>query len=490
MSIDQLKMDDWLRKNNILFYGFLAAGGLGLIAQLVLRSSSAIILSVAIPLAVASVIYIACRVMKKSWLTLALPYVLLAATFSVVLGVIFFSEANLGSIGIIFFLLVLGGIHGRLPIMGLAYVLSLAALLLNNAQFVDPALVTGSGSNLVLLHFLSGMILLLVVRQNEANFARIETFTQETEQRRLEEQELAGRLDAAVEKITGNLEALRSSSETSLGSQREMLTAVNEVSSASQHQADHISDIAERAEQTHEEVEAIAGRLRTLVQTASEAGGRAGEGSERIGVLKNGVESFAAFFEELDETFSTLSGKIAETNAFASSIKEITDQTNLLALNASIEAARAGEQGKGFAVVADEIRKLAGLTDDTLAKIDANLSEVNTFNELAVSKLTAGREQITGQTAAAETSNEVFTGLAASMQELQKEMEVFHGSFREITENTDTIRGRTMEFASVIQESTAAIEELDATLVHLVEEQGAIDAHLQETHNEAVSLRE
>ncbi len=489
MSIEQLKKEDWLRKNNILFYGFFAAGGLGLIAQLIMHSDSAIILSVAIPLSVSSAIYIACRVTKNSWLTLALPYILLAATFAVILGVIYFSEANLGSIGIIFFLLVLGGIHGRLPIMGLAYVLSLAALLLNNARFVEPALVDGSGANLVLLHFLSGMILLLVVRQNAANFARVETFTHEMEQRRLQEQELTLKLDAAVEKITGNLESLRASSETSLGSQREMLTAVNEVSSASQHQADHISDIAERAEQAHDEVETVSGRLRTLVQTAAEAGSRAGEGSERIGVLKNGVEGFAAFFEELDETFGTLSGKIAETNAFASSIKEITDQTNLLALNASIEAARAGEQGKGFAVVADEIRKLAGLTDDTLAKIDANLSEVNTFNELAVSKLTAGREQISGQTAAAETSHGVFTGLAASMQELQKEMELFLESFRGISVNTDTIRGRTMEFASVIEESTAAIEELDATLIHLVEEQGAIDAHLQETHDEAVSLR-
>lgn len=489
MSIEQMKHADWLRKNHLLYFGFAIAGGLGLIAQLILRSNMATILSVAIPFAIATVLYIIFRLTRNKFLTKAMPYILILSTFAVALGVIFLSGANLGSIGIIFFLLVLGAIHGRLIIMGLAYMLSLISLLLNNAQFVSPELVTDSGANLVLLHFLSGVILLLLVRQNARTYTEIEKLSEQTALRMNEEADLAQRLDSTVEKITHNLSRLRSSSETSLGSQREMLVAISEVSEASQQQADHISDIAERSEDTHQSVEVISHGLTALVHTATEAGGRADEGSSKIEGLKSGIDAFATFFEELNETFATLTEKISETNEFASSIKQITDQTNLLALNASIEAARAGEYGKGFAVVADEIRKLAGLTDDTLAKIDSNLVEVNTFNELAVSKLKAGKEQITIQTEVADSSNVTFTGLRSAMSELQSEMQTFIESFKEVTTNTGTIQERTMEFASLIEESSAAIEELDATLVHLVDEQGEMDTYLQQTHDEAVSLR-
>lgn len=65
-----------------------------------------------------------------------------------------------------------------------------------------------------------------------------------------EEEALALKLDHAVVKITTNLEQLRTNSHTMDLSQREMLAAVNEVSVDSQQQADHIADIAAKAERT------------------------------------------------------------------------------------------------------------------------------------------------------------------------------------------------------------------------------------------------
>ncbi|AMQ07521.1 methyl-accepting chemotaxis protein [Sporosarcina psychrophila] len=487
MNITQLKRADWLRKNSIMMIGFALAAGLGLLAQLIQRSPIAIQLSVAIPFALAILFYFLSK--KVEVLSLLLPYLLLVMNFAIAMGVIFFSEANLGTIGIIILILVIGSIHGKMAIMAFGFVLSFIAMIINNQFFIAPELVGGSGTNLLLLHFLAGLVLFLLVRQNGRMFMHVEELVELTELKVREEGALAAKLDEAVGKITSNLAYLRSNSETSATSQREMLAAVNEVSIGSQHQADHISDIAENAEHTYESVQVIAEGLGEVVIQANEAGRKAEDGTMKIAQLKESIDSFTTFFTDLNETFGILSSKIDETNVFASAIKAITEQTNLLALNASIEAARAGEQGKGFAVVAEEIRKLAGLTRETLTKIDANLIEVNNYNEIAVKKLGDGLEQVTMQTAVADESSATFIDLFETMTKLQKVLSIFIQDFGKITEDSALIQERTMDFAAIVEQSTAAVEELNATLTELTEEQQQIATYINETHEEAVRIR-
>lgn len=487
MNINQLKQEDWLRKNRIMMMGFALAAGLGIIAQLILQSPMAIIISVAVPFVCAVICYTLS--LKVDVVSRTLPYILLILNFTIAMGVIFFSEANLGTIGIIVLIIIIGSIHGRMKIMAFAFVLGAIAIVINNKLFVAPELVEGSGTNLVILYLLAGGLLFLLVRQNGRVFAHVEQLVELTEKKVREEEALSGKLDIAVEKITANLSHLRSSTETSSVSQREMLAAVNEVSTGSQHQADHISDIAENAERTHESVKVIATGLGQVVIQANEASRKADDGTVNISKLKDSIDTFATFFTELHETFGELSGKIDETNTFADAIKKITEQTNLLALNASIEAARAGENGKGFAVVADEIRKLAGMTDETLKKIDANLIEVNRYNELAVQKLGDGLQQVKVQKIVADESSVSFADLFETMMNLQKELTVFIQDFGKITLDSESIRERTTEFAAIVQQSTAAVEELNATLTELTEEQQHIRLYINETYEEAIGIR-
>lgn len=487
MNINQLKQEDWLRKNRIMIIGFALAAGLGLVAQIIQQSPMAIILPVAIPFVLAILFYslsIKVRVLSR-----ALPYILIILNFSIAMGVIFFSEANLGTIGIILLIIVLASIHGQMRIMAFGFVFGAVAVIMNNVLFVAPELVEESGTNLVILYLLSGVLLFLLVRQNGRVFMHVEQLIELTETKVREEEALTNKLDYAVEKITANLAHLRSNTETSASSQREMLAAVNEVSGGSQQQADHIADIAENAERTHESVQVIAEGLGHIVIQTNEAGRKAGDGADNIAKLKQSIDTFSTFFTELHETFTTLSGKIEETNVFAGSIKQITDQTNLLALNASIEAARAGEHGKGFAIVADEIRKLAGLTDETLKKIDSNLLEVNSYNELAVKKLGDGLQQVTMQTTVADESSVSFTDLFDTMMALQQELSSFIQDFGQITLDSESIRERTMEFAAIVEQSTAAVEELNATLTEMTAEQQQIADYINETHEEALHMK-
>lgn len=487
MKIEQLKQADWMNKNKIMALSFLLAAGLGLLAQIILQSSGIIITSVAIPLIIAVLLY---ALMNKSAIIgERFPYILLFLTFCVAMSLMLFSEANLGTVGVIYLVLVLGAVHGKMSIIVFAYVLSLIALLYNNRYFASPELIAGSGSNLVLLHFLVALCLFLLVRQNGKIFTHVEELLALTEKKAHEEHELSDKLDEAVTRITSNLAFIQTNAERSATSQQEMLVAVNEVSSGSQHQADHISEIAENAEQTHEVIQEISTGLTELGVRTTDAGSKAAQGTERMSELKGSLDTFAVFFTDLNRTFGLLTSKIDETNAFASSIKQITEQTNLLALNASIEAARAGEHGKGFAVVADEIRKLAGLTDDTLKKIDANLVELNSTNAVAVSKLGEGLEQLTMQNSVADESSASFEALHQVMSALQHELSEFMNEFEVITGRTSTIREHTVEFAAVVEQSTAAVEELNATLTELAAEQSEIAKYITETHEEAIAIR-
>ncbi len=487
MNIIDLRRNDWNRKNEIMGISFGLAAGLGLLAQFILGSNMATMLSIAIPFVIACVFYVLQGKVKA--ISKVIPYILLVSIFVVTMSIIFVVEANLSTVGLVFLTLILGSIHGQKRIMIVAYVLSLVALLFNNSHFASPELIAESGMNLLLLHFLSGLCLFLFVRQNGRMFKHIEELVNMTSTKVSEEEAHALKLDHAVVKITMNLEQLRTNFETTGVSQREMLAAVHEVSVGSQQQTDHISDIAENAERTSDAVQSISEGLGQVVIQANEAALKAGDGTTRIARLREGIDVFTVFFTELNETFGVLSQKIIETNAFAGSIKEITDQTNLLALNASIEAARAGEHGKGFAVVADEIRKLSGLTDATLKKIDENLVDVNTYNELAVTKLSEGLKQVTVQMEVADDSRTSFNDLSTTMSKLQQELSNFIIDFGMIATDSETIRARTVEFASIIEQSTAAIEELNATLTELTEEQQLIATYINETHEEAVQMR-
>lgn len=486
MNIHEIKWQDWLQKNKVMMTGFTLAASLGLVAQLILRSSLTIMLGVAIPLGIALVFYTLS--VKLDTVAKILPYLLLICTFGIAVSIMYFSEANLGTIGIISLLLIIGAIHGNLLILGTGVSLTLIALILNNIWFVSPELVEKSGSNLVILFGLAGLVLFLLAKQNKRLIAQVEQSILETKRKAQEDEALANHLEHAVQTITTNLESIRNTVSHSQDSQQGLLTAVGEISAGSQHQADRIVDISENVEETDTVLQTMRTEVDEVIQQVTNAGNIAGEGSERVTELGERFEQFTQFFQSLSKNFDQLSEKIHETNSFAADIKTITDQTNLLSLNASIEAARAGEAGKGFAVVANEIRNLATMTDETLEKIEVNLSEVNQSNERMVTQLENGAKQIIEHSSQMNESMSTFEQLHHTMNHLQVELNRFVDEFQIAAERSDVVRDNTADFSAIIQESTATIEEMHATLTELNEEQFAIFEYVKETYNEALTL--
>lgn len=127
-------------------------------------------------------------------------------------------------------------------------------------------------------------------------------------------------------------------------------------------------------------------------------------------------------------------------------IEEISRQTNLLALNAAIEAARAGEQGKGFAVVAGEVRKLSERSQIAAGEI----------NELSRSSVSI-----------AEKASGALSAMVPEIQQTAELVQEIAASSREQNIGAEQINRSIGQLDLVIQNNTAAAEELSATAEEL-----------------------
>lgn len=485
MNINELKNEDLKRKNFILILAYGLAAGLGLLVQIIIQQAVVVIISIGIPFVVTIIMYLVAR--RSIRIALIFPYFAVLAGALTAISMSYFNEVSIATIVLALFILILSSLHSKQSIFVFGYILCVVAMILN-VMMDDSGIFEGRSVNIFFIQFIMALGIFLQVRQSKKLFSNVEKLIVDAKVKSDEDASLHQKLETAVSVITTNLEQIRTNTFNTNNAQAEMLVAVGEVSIGSQKQADHVVDIVKNTEATSDSVKKMAGHLHGIVKQAELAELNASDGSMVMEKMKNEIDQFTVFFVELNKTFMGLSEKINETNNFASDIRQITSQTNLLALNASIEAARAGELGKGFAVVAEEIRKLAGITDHSLEKIDDNLNQLNKFNQEALNKLENGVNQIYTQVETADKSNKSFNKLHETMKHLQNELAKFLQDMDVISINTESINISTNEFAAIIEESTATVEEFNATLVQITEDQQAIADYIDETYKEAQTI--
>ncbi|MEG0471792.1 MAG: methyl-accepting chemotaxis protein [Solibacillus sp.] len=485
MNINELKLLDLQKKNFILMLVYGIAGALGVIAQIALGEPFVVILSLGLPLVISLAVFALTK--KNEKMALIFPYIIVLAGAVTTIATSVSDVVNVSTIILTLFILILGGLHNSQGVFIFGYILSLIVMSIN-VMYDESGVIGGEMANVFLIQTIMALGIFLQVRQSQKLFTNVEELMENESQKALTEEQLMQKLESSVSVISSNLEQIRTNTFASNHAQQEMLVAVEEVSIGSQRQSDHVSDIVTNTEHTTNAAREMVKHLHDIVNQAELVEKNATNGTVLMDTMNVHIDEFTAFFSELNKTFQELSEKINETNTFAAAIRQITEQTNLLALNASIEAARAGEHGKGFAVVAEEIRKLAGVTDQTLVKIDGNLNEVNKYSEEAFVKLDNGSTRISDHVKTVAESNQSFHDVHRTMQALQKSLAEFTHDVQTISANSEAIHTSTNEFAAIIEESTATIEELSATLMNISDDQKAIAKYIDETYEVAQSI--
>lgn len=278
---------------------------------------------------------------------------------------------------------------------------------------------------------------------------------------------------------------------------KELSTMASQTSNTADEIGHAVEDISKGAVSQAEEIETASARVGEMGNIIGKIVNSVGALDVTSGNMKSAGDQSASIIKDLshsnDRTMDAIEriGKqVNATNESANKISEaieiitsIAEETNLLSLNASIEAARAGEQGKGFAVVANQIQKLAEQSNESAQRIAEIIKELLEDSKNTVAVMNEVQEIVNEQQSKLRETQRQFGNVSQGIDSSRDETSGIKGQ----TELCDSARTKVVdvitnlsaiseENAAATQQTTASMQELNATINLLAESAGNLTA--------------
>ncbi|WP_182085940.1 PAS domain-containing methyl-accepting chemotaxis protein [Aureimonas sp. ME7] len=267
-----------------------------------------------------------------------------------------------------------------------------------------------------------------------------------------------GNLEARIDDaFIPALEPIRQSFNASIETLRDAMRTVRRNADMIQSGADQIrsasDDLARRTEQQAAAIEETSAALAELTTGVGQSSRRADEAGELVSRTKTEAERSGEIVTLAVGAMGRIEESSEKIGRIIGVIDEIAFQTNLLALNAGVEAARAGEAGRGFAVVAQEVRGLAQRSAEAAKEIKDLIS--------------TSRSQVVEGVDLVGRAGEALKGIVEQVGEVNRHVASIVTTARsqatglsEINIAVDTLDKGTQQNAAMVEESTAACNEL------------------------------
>jgi len=485
--IEQLKLLDLKNKNKLMLFTYLASTILGLIGALSLKPDFWIIFFYSAQIIFYPLIYIVCNRYKKE---IVFPYLIVIVMNIFNICLVMIHGGQISTALSIFFFAVFAAVQFNNKIFGVGYVLGLVTLILIYL-FPSPEFEYFAGyiSSFVIIYLFTGFLLTILIRMNQNQFKKLQEYSELAEADAKLKEEHKMNLEREIAVIADSIGKINEKVQFGLRSQEEIQIAMNEVSTGSMLQSEQISKIADSAQNNLAAIHSMNEITARLIDDSVQSSNLADEGHKKVHHLTTEMNSLQDVIANLSENFKALTEKIEETNQFANDIQQITEQTNLLALNASIEAARAGDAGKGFSVVAQEIRNLADLTNNITVKITENLTDVNTTNKLAQVNMQKSSDTLHQSVESTKLVNANFIQLSEILHSLKTQFDDFEKLSNEVAVNSQSVDTSTNDFAAIIEEATATLQQMNASIESITADNHTIAKYVDDTAKSADNIK-
>ena len=245
----------------------------------------------------------------------------------------------------------------------------------------------------------------------------------------------------------------------------EMAAAFNEVATGMNNQNESVEVINENLELIRQLVVKNTEQTEQLKQRFELSKDIMAKGQIGIDDLKEDINHVHRTIEQTALTIEHLhqhTEKIEETMGL---ISQVSDQTRLLSLNASIEAAKAGDEGRGFAVVAAEIRKLSDQSKAAASEINDVLKGIIQGSEQSVTMINSGLQTTLSINHSSLHVAQGYKNMADDQLYISEMINHVTTLMNDINDKVFSIHEEMSQVAAVVQQGTAAIEQLLASVL-------------------------